>query len=312
MGKIIFILFLIVIVGTGLWLVRLSGPEQLDLADRLWPGAAEAKGQHSIRNIGYGTLDNMPDAKWQSYDMYFPKGAPKRNDKAKCGDRKYPALIFFHGGSWRDGSKESYGFVGRAFAARGYITFIADYRKMPDHRFPAFVADAARAIGKVHQQLGDIPCADPKRLFVMGHSAGAHIAMMAALDPQWLDANNSNPSIIAGVIGLAGPYDFLPFTNDAARDALGQWPRPEETQPITYARGDAPPLLLLHGADDETVKPRNSERLAQAINSHGGVGTVKIYPKLDHAGIIMAIARPFRKKAPIIRDVIAFTKDIKG
>jgi acetyl esterase/lipase len=140
----------------------------------------------------------------------------------------------------------------------------------------------------------------------MGHSAGAHIAAMVALDPQWLKAYGTDSSIIAGVIGLAGPYDFLPFTSDAARDALGHWPRPEETQPIHYARGDAPPMLLLSGDADTTVKPRNSKVLAQAISEKGGQAEVKLYPGVDHTDIIMAVSRPFRDKAPVIKDVIKF------
>jgi acetyl esterase/lipase len=140
----------------------------------------------------------------------------------------------------------------------------------------------------------------------MGHSAGAHIAMMAALDPQWLAADNLKPDIIKGVIGLAGPYDFLPLTTESSKIALGQWPDLTETQPITYARADAPPLLLLTGDKDTVVKPRNSKALGAKIDALGGKQQTKIYPGVDHADIVMAIARPFRKKAPVIADVVEF------
>lgn len=293
MGKTLLIIISLLLLGTGVWFYRLGGPAQLELADRLWPGKAEFTGQ--VNNNA------------QDYDLYLP--ANVGNDfPVHCGSRTHPTLIFFYGGSWRDGDRQSYGFVGRAFAARGFVTYVADYRKAPRHRFPAFIIDAAKVIAQVHKA----PCTDPDRLFIMGHSAGAHIATMVALDPQWLAAEGLKPDIITGVIGLAGPYDFYPFTSEPARDALGKWPRPEETQPINYARGDAPPLLLLHGETDSTVKPGNSVRLAEAVAAKGGTAASKIYSSIDHADIVMAVARPFRKKAAVIDDVVSFTERVGG
>ncbi len=291
MGKYILFIVVALIIGGGIWFYRLGGPAQLDLADRWWPGKTEFSG-----HVQKGSLN---------YDAYLPKGAGD-DFPVHCGSRSHPTMIFFYGGSWRDGDRKSYGFVGRAFAARGFVTYVVDYRKAPQHRFPAFIKDAAAFIAKVREE----PCNNPEKLYVMGHSAGAHIAAMVALDPQWLAAHGTDPSIIAGFIGLAGPYDFLPFTTDAARDALGRWPNPQETQPINYVRGNAPPMLLLTGDIDDTVKPRNSRALAEAITAKGGKAEVKIYPKVDHADIVMAISRAFRKKAPVIDDVMAFTKSV--
>ncbi len=282
---------IVAIAGVAIWLIRLGGPAQLDLADRLWPGEREFYGL-----VGYGKNDDgyLP--------VEFGKGTPFKN----CDGPKLPTLIFIHGGSWRDGNRKDYGFVGRAFAARGFITYVIDYSKLPQHRFPSFLNDAAKFIADKHRNLPSNGCQDPAKIYLMGHSAGAHIAAMVALDPQWLEAHGTDPSIIAGVIGLAGPYDFYPFTSDAAKEALGHWPDPHETQPIHFARGDAPPMLLLHGDSDETVKPRNSTVLAKTITEKGGVADVKIYTGVNHADIVMAIARPFRKKAPVIDDVTAF------
>jgi len=291
----------LLIAVAGIWFYRLAGPAQLELADRWWPGHGDATGP-ILRGLAYGD----PSGTQQRYDIYFPAGA-SADEAAHCGTTKYPALLFFHGGSWRDGDRESYAFVGRAFAARGFITFIADYRKAPAHRFPDFIDDAAAAIASARRELGKRDCADPDRLFVMGHSAGAHITMLAALDPKWLGAHGLDSSAIAGIIGLAGPYDFYPFTSDAARDALGHWPKPEETQPIHFANGNAPPMLLLTGDADTTVKPRNSKVLAKRIAESKGSAHTEFYPGVTHSGIIMAIARPFRGKAPVIDDILAFT-----
>jgi acetyl esterase/lipase len=292
MLKYALIALIVAMAGVAIWFIRLGGPAQLNLADRWWPGEPEF---HGLVGRGANDDDYLP--------VEFGKGTPFEN----CDGAKLPTLIFIHGGSWRDGDRRDYGFVGRAFAARGFITHVIDYSKLPQHRFPAFLKDVSKFIAEKHHNLPPNGCQDPAKIYLMGHSAGAHIAAMVALDPQWLAAHNSDPSIIAGVIGLAGPYDFYPFTSDASKDALGHWPDWQETQPIHYARGDAPPMLLLHGDSDETVKPRNSKALAGAITDKGGVADVKIYKGVNHADIIMAIARPFRKKAPVIDDVIAFT-----
>jgi acetyl esterase/lipase len=298
MLKYILLVLFIALAGTGIWFFRLGGPGQLDLADRwYWGGEGRKQGLFET-NIHYGP-DGDPK---QRYDVYHPVATGWNG--AQCGNRKYPVLIFFHGGSWRDGDKDSYGFVGRAFAERGFYVVIADYRKAPKAHFPDFVNDAARVIADIRKTPRQ--CADPSKLFLMGHSAGAHIAMLAALDKQWLAAEGLDSAIISGVVGLAGPYDFYPFTSEAAKDALGNWPEPAETQPINYARQDAPPLLLLHGNRDETVRPRNSQMLAMAVHDAGGKARVMIYDGIDHAEIIMAVARPFRKKAPVIDDAVHF------
>lgn len=289
MTKYILIAVLLGLVGAGLWFWNKTDPQKLDFADRMAPGASEYTAAPQT-GIAYGG-----DAR-QMLDIYTPT--------EKAGTAR-PVLIFFHGGAWRDGEREGYGFLGRAFASRGFVTVIADYRKAPKVRFPAFVEDTASAIAWVHSNAAKHG-GDANRIFVMGHSAGAHIAMMTALDPKWLAANDLKPDVIKGVIGLAGPYDFLPLTTESSKIALGQWPDLTETQPITYARADAPPLLLLTGDNDTVVKPRNSKTLSAKIEELGGEQQLKIYPDVGHADIIMAVARPFRKKAPVIADVIRF------
>lgn len=289
MIKYILIALLLGLVGSGIWFWTKTDPQKLDFVDRIAPGASEHT-QVPLTGIAYG------DDVRQKLDIYTPA--------EKAGTPR-PVLIFFHGGAWRDGERDGYGFLGRAFASRGFVTVVADYRKAPTVRFPAFVEDTAAAVAWVHDNVAK-HAGDANRIFVMGHSAGAHVAMMTALDPQWLAANNLKPDIIKGVIGLAGPYDFLPLTTESSKIALGQWPDLTETQPITYARADAPPLLLLTGDQDTVVKPRNSKILAAKIDELGGAQQLKIYPGVDHADIIMAIARPFRNKAPVIADVVNF------
>lgn len=294
MTKYIILALLALIIGFSIWLYNLSGPQQLNFADKAWLG--ERQFAYVQTDIAYGEDDK------QKLDVYWPEEA---GEDGSISSNEAPVVIFYHGGSWKDGERKGYAFLGRTLASRGYVTVIADYRKNPDVVFPAFVNDTAKAFVWTENNIERFG-GDRKNIFMMGHSAGAHLAMLTALDPQYLNAAGSDPSRIKGIIGLAGPYDFLPFTGEAAKAALGQWPRLEETQPITFARGDGAPMLLLTGSDDTTVLPRNAQRLEAAVKDVNGQAETIEYAGVDHAGIIMAFARPFRSKGPALDDTLKF------
>jgi acetyl esterase/lipase len=186
-----------------------------------------------------------------------------------------PMVIFFYGGGWVDGNRRDYGYVGRAFAAQGFVTIIPDYRLVPAVRFPAFIEDCARAVRWMREHGSEFG-ADPRRIHIVGHSAGAYIGAMLSLDRHYLSDAGVDPSIIRAAALLSGPYDFYPFTEERGRDALGNWPRPQETQPIHFVRRDAPPMLLMHGTADTVVNPRNSRRLAAALTAAGATAELKL------------------------------------
>lgn len=180
---------------------------------------------------------------------------------------------------------------------------------MPEVRFPTFLDDCARAVRWIsdhaHEHGGD-----PQRIVLVGHSAGAYNAMMLALDRAYLRNAGVDAQSIRGAAGLAGPYDFIPFDVDATRNAFGQAPDPQATQPIRFARLDAPPLLLLWGEDDTTVGPRNLQSLERATRAAGGAVETKLYPGIDHAAILLALSRPFRGRAPVLEDVTEFARRV--
>lgn len=219
-------------------------------------------------------------------------------------------IIFYYGGSWNSGDRTLYGFVGRALAARGYVVVIPDYRLVPDVRFPGFVEDGAAALAWVERHIERYG-GNPHRIHLSGHSAGAHIAALLTLDARWLKAAGASPDAIRSFAGLAGPYDFLPFTSDAAKAAFGQMPDPKPSQPISFVRKEAGPMLLLTGSADTTVKPRNSTALAKAQAAVGGRANSLFYEGLGHSDIIMAVAQPFRGKAPVIDDLDAFFNRVR-
>ena len=241
----------------------------------------------SARSIPYG-----PGPR-RSLDVYVPERAA----------RPAPVVVFLYGGSWDSGTKEDYRFVGGALAAAGFVTVIPDYRLYPEVVFPAFLDDCAAAVAwaatHAHEYGGDGP------MILMGHSAGAYNAAMLAHDPSYLTRAGVNRPL-AGTVGIAGPYDFLPVGTDELRAIFGQPPTPPGTQPINHVDGRNAPMLLLAGASDTTVLPRNTTRLAARIRAAGGSVQSRIYPGIDHKEIIGAMGVPFRFLCPTYRDATDF------
>ena len=231
----------------------------------------------------------------QALDIYAPEKAEGR-----------PVIVFFYGGSWSSGARGDYAFAAQALAARGFVVVVPDYRLVPQVRYPAFVEDGAAAVAWTAANIGRFG-GDPARIAVAGHSAGAYIAILLALDRRWLAATSVPTAAIKAAVGLAGPYDFAPFVpGGAAEAAFGAAPDIVDTQPITHARGDAPPLLLLTGDADTTVQPRNSRVLGARMSALGGQARVIEYPGVGHIGILLALSKPFRGKAPVVADMAAF------
>lgn len=218
-----------------------------------------------------------------------------------------PVIVFFYGGGWTSGERGDYGFVGRAFAALGFVTIIPDYRLVPQVRFPTFIEDGARAIRWVRDRAAQYG-GDARQIDISGHSAGAYIGAMLALDRHYLADAGVDPAEIRAAALLSGPYDFYPFTEQRSRDALGQWPRPLETQAIHFARPDAPPMLLMHGSADTVVRPRNSARLAAALKNVGAAAELKLYPGKSHIDTIKSLSPLFRSATTALADSVRFFK----
>lgn len=216
-----------------------------------------------------------------------------------------PVVVFFYGGRWQDGAPADYRFVGQALASQGFVAVLPDYRHYPRVRFPEFVRDAARAVRWAQQQVARYG-GDPATIFLMGHSSGAHLAAMLALNPEYLAQEGLKRSALKGMIGLAGAYDFLPLNDADLRDMFGPPERFELSQPVTFADGDNPPLLLLHGENDRTVRVRNTRNLAAAVSRAGGAVETVIYPEMSHAWIIASLAAPLRGTADVLEQVTRF------
>jgi acetyl esterase/lipase len=231
-----------------------------------------------------------------SLDVYSPPNAAHA-----------PVVVFFYGGSWKSGKRQWYRWVGEQLAAQGIVAVIPDYRQWPAVRLDGFMADGAAAVRWAHDHAADHG-GDPAHLFLMGHSAGAHIAALLSTDARWLAAVGMTPKALSGFIGLAGPYDFLPLTNADFIDMFGHTAEAQaRSQPVNFVDGDEPPALLLQGESDGTVRPSNALSLQKRYEAHGEEADVKLYPGLGHMGILFALG-PWKDKAPVLSDAVTFIK----
>jgi acetyl esterase/lipase len=231
----------------------------------------------------------------QGLSLYAPR---------RPGAHPLPAIIFFYGGSWRSGLREGYEFVGRALAAHGFLVAVADYRLVPEGRFPVFLEDCAAATRWLLDNAASHGGA-PENIFLVGHSAGAYNAAMLALDHRWLGEDQVR---IGGWVGISGPYVFG-TANAVTKEAFGNAGPAMSAQPINLARSGSPPALLLHGGRDGVVLPASSEELGRRLRHAGASATVKVYPRLDHIATIGVFALPFRGSSTLFADVVSFCKD---
>ena len=216
-----------------------------------------------------------------------------------------PIVVFVHGGSWSSGNKNPYEFVGRALAAQGFLTLVANYRLHSQHPFPAFVEDAALTLDWATRHGAEYG-GDKHTVFALGHSAGAYNLALAILNKHYLADLGTDASAIKGVATLAGPFDFLPLDSPVTQDVFGNLANLDETQPVNFARRDAPPFLILHGTADTTVFPKNAIALHRALSSAGANATLKIYDGVSHVGIMLGLAKPLRNRIQTFADVMDF------
>ncbi|MBK8908013.1 MAG: alpha/beta hydrolase [Rhodospirillales bacterium] len=250
-----------------------------------------------VPNNGYEVREGLaygPAAR-QVLDVYVPTAAP---DNA-------PVIVFIYGGGWDSGDRAYFRFVGEAFARLGYVVVIPDYRLYPEVRFPTFAQDSAGAVRWVRDNIAGMD-GDADRIVLMGHSAGAHIAALLVTDRRYLQESGVAPESIRGFVGLAGPYAFNPLEYESTRPIFAPADDPAESKPIAFVTGDEPSMLLLHGADDDTVLPKNSIEMAERVNDAGGEARLIAYDGVGHIGLILAIAAPFREQDSVYGDITAF------
>jgi len=241
------------------------------------------------RDVHYG-----PHSK-QTLDIYAPR----------VGAGPFPVIYFVYGGSWTMGNRRFYAFAGRALAAAGYVVVIVDYRLVPEVEYPTFLEDCALGFAWTADNVGQYR-GDAARMVLMGHSAGAYNAVMLMLAPGHLGPDAA--SRVKAFVGLSGPYDFYPFDVPVSLRAFGAVRDPKFTQPVNLTRPGLPPALLIHGDADTLVQPRNTVALVAQLREAGTTVAEIHYPRLSHAGTLLALGYYGRRKAPVLNDIVAFLR----
>ena len=242
------------------------------------------------RDLAFG-----PEARHR-LDIYAPR-------QAGSSPGGLPVVMFVYGGSWAEGDRRDYSFAGRALAAQGFVTVVADYRLVPEVEYPGFVRDCAMAFGWVVDNIARYG-GDPSRIGLMGHSAGAYNAAMLALDKSYL--SDALRRRIRCLVGLSGPYDFFPFDGAISMRVFGAVREPMATQPVNHVAPDAPPMLLATGDKDTLVYPRNTVELARRLTTLGVAVDERHYAGLGHAGPLLALAMPLRWRSPVLKDATRY------
>ena len=250
-------------------------------------GLGPDRGYRDVTSISYGKEPR------QRLDVYQPNVS-----------RNGIVVVFFYGGGWNRGERAHYRFAAQALTRQGATVVIADYRLHPEVVYPAFIEDAAAAVAWTHRNIARYG-GDPQKIYLVGHSAGAHIVTLLALDTQFLATQELSTKMLVGVVGLATPADFATTLGAQYRPAFVDQAKLDLAQPVRYARGDAPPMLLQHGADDTVVLPRNSLVLADKIKAAGGQAHAIIYPDTGHSGILLIFSE-ILGRSPILDDTLDF------
>ncbi|MEE9456342.1 MAG: alpha/beta hydrolase [bacterium] len=245
------------------------------------------------------------DAKKHLLDLYLPAGA-----------ENFPVLLFVHGGGWRHGHKDGdfnfYHRLGKGLARRGVGVAVAAYRLAPKHKFPAQAEDVARATRWVYENIGEYG-GDPQRLFLCGHSAGAHLVALVALDEKYLEAEGLPPDAVAGVVGISGPYDVEYMSEEGGwfvrryfvvptfGDEPATW---AEASAPNYARANAPPFLLIYAERDYAGLAAQAYRLAAAFAARGVQTPVHEVAGRNHLTIIYNAGKEGDATSELILDFI--------
>ena len=216
--------------------------------------AALAQTRH-VLNIAYGA------DYWQKIDLYLP---------AEPSSAELPTLLFMHGGYWTHGYKEWLGFMAPAFVSLPAIFISVGYRLAPAAPYPAALNDCLAALAWTYHNISPYG-GDSERLFIGGHSAGGHLAALAALRPSLLSAYGAPASALCGCFPVSGVFDLTgPIPQDRLRAFMPAGADPLVASPLHYTDGNRMPFLLAVGERDFPVLYGQAYAMAAALRQADG------------------------------------------
>jgi len=238
-----------------------------------------------ISNVAYANHE-------QKLDLFIPAQLTKRT-----------ALLFIHGGGFKQGSKDDMALYAYLFAQGGFVAATMDYRlTSAGYVFPAARDNVREAIGYLKQQANAYKF-DARKIILIGYSAGGNLALMAGLEPN---------SGVAAVASAAGPTDLLSLILTASSPQLvidiaaylsGQ--NAADASPISKVRPGNPPVLLFHGALDNLVPLHQSQILLQKLQQNNIPASLRVLPNAGHEILLLYQNNPSLK--PILDDLVLLT-----
>ena len=266
----------------------------LALAVSFFPQAASAD-HRAVRDVQYY---NGPDADWEYHilDVFVPEGSGP-----------WPVLIFIHGGAWTICDKDDFPHsnLGRAFAERGILCVSINYRLSPEVQFPEHARDTARAVAWTYANIEEYG-GDPDHVVISGHSAGAHLATIVALNPEFLKEQGLDTTVLRGAVGLSGPYDvdlimdishvLRPWGRFKLRQVFGDDPEVwEQAAPINFVEPPHVPVMIMVGSEDLLTPEAVSRRFYNALEGARDEQMTKtelvIAPGKGHVGLLLTLAK---------------------
>jgi acetyl esterase/lipase len=245
---------------------------------------------------------------------FHPDMAPKLDVYSPAEGKGHPVLIFVHGGSWKDYDKELFAPVAQKLLPEGMVVVIPDYTLHPDAEYEQMTREVAAAVSWTLENIAQYG-GDPEHVVVSGHSAGAHLSALALLDPRFLEGLGHSSDEICGWTGMSGPYDIQAeydywaakgATPEVMLEVMGGQENFDRASPISYPRPDLPPLLIIHGDEDETVPVEISIAFYQALQKAGAPSTLAVYSGAGHSDFLFAALTEDR--AQVVRDIAGFVR----
>jgi len=243
-----------------------------------------------------------PDAhpKKHLLDLYLPR------------EQGSPLLVFVHGGAWTRGDKAAYAGayeqLAEGVSARNVAVAVVNYRLSPEVMHPEHARDVARAVAWLYRNSSTYGWS-PDRIYLVGHSAGAHLSALVAVGPTYLKELGLTPAIIKGVVGISGVYD-LTLGGVTARmmyePVFSSDPETlSEASPARLVKKRTTPFLLLYAQNDYPSIDVQARRFEKKLKEAGTLVRIQMIPGRDHVSILAGMAR---EGDPVRKLVMGFVK----
>ena len=247
---------------------------------------AEAKTADTRKALPH-TLDiQYGDDVKQRLDVYRP--AKKTSGAA--------VFIFIHGGGFREGDRAQYGYVAGPLAARGIVTIVTSYRLTPKNHYPEQPDDIRAVLEWTYRHAKDYG-ADPNRIYIGGHSAGAILSAFVSVKTDWLAARLLPADLVKGCVPISGPYDLTKSgsVSEYLPDPAGR----ADASPLFHIDHPPPRTIVAVGSVESYVD--ESKALADAVRRRGTVAELIVLDGLPHDETAWALGNP---QSPLVQAMV--------